>query len=233
MGRASRRKRQAQGQRRDRPALIEKLKDQVQLLRVLGDSFDSGTRVVGYPLATTIRILVHQTQSSDALLAQMGELSKMRFLDTSLPINPQNLLKSHGGLVLMKMTSGTGVEWVPRKEVPPMPSAPPRQVPFRSWWDSDVTRDSAGNLWSRRSMVLSVANKEGGAHIDPSQPLDIRAIEEENSMGWTYRDSLVTDQPASNGPLLPSIRQVAYELELSIIERLSSDLAKAAPIQSR
>jgi len=65
-------------------------------------------------------------------------------------------------------------------------------------------------------MVLSIANKEGGAHIDPTQPLDIRAIEEENSMGWTYQDPIVKDQPASNGPLLPSIRQIAYELELSI-----------------
>ncbi len=217
-----------QAQHRDRPALIQKLKDQLELLHMLGEAFDSGARVVAYPLATTIRVLVHQTGSSHALLAQLGELSKMRFLDTALPIDPRNLLQAHGGLVVMKMASGTGIEWVPRKEVPPMPHAQPHEVPFRSWWESDINRDSDGNLWSRRSMVLSIANKEGGAHIDPTQPLDIHAIEEENSMGWTYNDSLVSGQPASNGPLLPSIRQVAYELELSIMKHLRSGLAKAA-----
>jgi hypothetical protein len=204
------------------------LKDQLELLHMLGEAFDSGARVVAYPLATTIRVLVHQTGSSHALLAQLGELSKMRFLDTALPIDPRNRLQAHGGLVLMKMISGTGIEWAPRKEVPPMPHAQPHEVPFRSWWESDITRDSEGTLWSRGRMVLSIANKEGGAHIDPTQPLDIRAIGEENSMGWTYNDSLISDQPASNGPLLPSIRQVAHEIEVSIMKHLSSDLAKQA-----
>jgi hypothetical protein len=228
VGRSSRKKDQARAERRHRPALLQKLKDQLELLHMLGDAFDSGTRVVGYPLATTVRVLVHQTATSHALLAQLGELHKMRFLDTALPIDPRNLLQAHGGLVLMKMTSGTGIEWVPRKEVPPMPRAQPQEVPFRSWWEGNVTRDGEGTLWSRRRMVLSIANIEGGAHIDPTQPLDIRAIEEENSMGWTYNDSLVSDQPASNGPLLPSIRQVAYEVEESIMNHLSSDLVEAA-----
>jgi hypothetical protein len=228
VGRASQRKKQAQAQRRDRPALIKKLKDQLELLRMLGEAFDSGSRVVAYPLATTIRVLVHRTGSSHALLAQLDELSKMPFLDTALPVNPRNMLKSHGGLVIMKMTSGTGIEWVPRKEVPPVPLAQPHDIPFRSWWENDITRDSIGNLWSRRNLVLSIANKEGGAHIDPAQPLDIHAIEEENSMGWTYNDALIHDQPASNGPLLPSIRQIAYEVELSIMKHFSSEIVKTA-----
>lgn len=225
MGRASQRKKRTQAQRRDRPALIRKLKDQLQLLHMLGEVFDSGQRVVAYPLATAIRVLVYHTEKSHALLAQLGELSKMQFLDTSLPIIPQNLLQSHAGLVLIKMTTGTGIEWVPRNEVLPMPHAQPHDVSFQSWWKTDITRDSELTPWSRARMVLSVANKEGGAHIVPTQPLDVHAIEEENSMGWTYRDSIVSDQPMSNGPLLPSIRQIAYELELSIARHFSSDLA--------
>jgi hypothetical protein len=214
-----------QAQRRERPALIRKVKDQVQLLHVLGEAFDSGHRVVAYPLATAIRVLVHDTAKSHVLLAQIGEITKMQFLDTSLPINPRNLLKSHSGLALIKMTSGIGIEWVPRNEVPvPTPGAEPRDVPFKLWWETDNTSDSEGTLWSRRRMVLDIANKEGGAHIDPAQPLDIQAIEEENSMGWTYHDPIVSDQPMSNGPLMPSIRQIAYELEMSITKHLASEL---------
>src|ERR1019366_9006734 len=201
-----------QAQYRDRADLIRKLREQVQLLSVLGESFDAGQKIVGYPLATTIRVLVHDTASSHALLAQLGELSAMQFVDTSMPINPRNLIKSHGGLVMMKMTTGTGAEWVPRKEVPmPVPGSEPRDVSFQSWWqDMDVTRDSDGTVWSRRRMVLAIANKEGGAHIDPTQPLNVHAIEEANSMGWKYRDPIVGDQLMSNGPLIPSVRRIAY-----------------------
>jgi hypothetical protein len=213
-----------QSQQRDRPQLIEKIRQQAELLRVLGAQFGAGHRVLGYPLATTIRVLVHDTNSSHALLAQLGELTAMPFTDTSLPVSPDNMLPSHGGLVLMKMITGTGIEWVPRAEIPPAPGAEPRDTQFAPWWNTDVMRDSHGTLWSRRRMVLTIANKEGGAHIDPAQPVDVRAIEEENSMGWTYHDPINGDQPMSRGPLMPSIRQIAYELEQSITRHLASEL---------
>lgn len=224
MGKASRSKQQAQAERRNRPQLIEKIRQQVQLLHVLGEQFDAGHRVVSYPLSTVIRVLVHDTNLSHALLAQAGELKSMPFIDTSDPIDPNNLLPSHGGLVLMKMTSGVGSEWVPSCELPPAPAAMPRDVQFAPWWHTDVMRDSNGTGWSRKRMVLAIANKEGGAHIDPDQPLDVRAIEEENSMGWSYRDPIKGSQPMSNGPLMPSIRQIAHELEQSVTRHLASEL---------
>jgi hypothetical protein len=224
VGRASRAKQQAQAQRRNRTELIEKIREQVQVLDVLGEQFDAGHRVMGYPLATTIRVLVHDTNQSHALLAQVGELTKMPFINTSAPINPRNLLMAHGGLVIMRIAAGTGSTWVPRVGLPPAPDAQPHDVQFAPWWNTDVMRDSDSTLWSRKRMVLAIANKEGGAHIDPEQPVDVRAIEEENSMGWTYRDPIKDDQPISEGPLLPSMRQIAYELEHSIVRHLAAEL---------
>lgn len=226
MGRASNRKKEAAQQRRDRPNLLNKLREQRDVLRALGQIFDAGNRVIGYPLSTTVRVLVHNTRTSHALLEQTGDLSSMPFLDTSLPIDPKNLL-SHGGLVVMQMTTGRGASWVPRVAVPgpPVPGAEPRLVPFGTWWTQDVMKDHNGKLWSRARMVLAIANKEGGAHIDPTQPVDLRAIEEENSMGWHYHDPLVGNQPMSNGPLMPSIRQIAHELEASITSYFATELA--------
>jgi hypothetical protein len=216
-----------QAQRRDRPHLVEKVREQVELLHVLGGQFDAGHRVLGYPLATAIRVLVHDTSRSFALLGQLGELTRMPFVDTSLPINPSHLTRSHGGLVLMKMTAGTGIEWVPRVEIPPQPGSEPRDVQFTAWWNTDVMRDSQDTLWSRGRMVRAIANQEGGAHVDPDQPVDVRAIEEENSMGWKYHDPINGQQPMSQGPLMPSIRQIAYELEQSINRHLASELGVA------
>lgn len=219
MGRASRSKQDAQAQRRERPQLMKKIREQVRLLQILGRQFDAGDRVLGYPLATAIRVLVHDTEKSHALLAQVQELNTMPFLDTSAPINPKNLL-SHGGLVIMKIIPGVGNEWGPRKEAPPASNAQPRDVRFAPWWNTDLMRDMKGSMWNRKAMVLAIANKEGGAHIDPVQPVNVRAIEDENSMGWSYREPIIGNKPMSEGPLMSSIRQIAYELEESITKQL-------------
>jgi hypothetical protein len=180
MGQASNRKKQRAKQRRDRPHLLEKIREQREVLRLLGDVFDASNPVVGYPLSTTIRVLVHQTTVSHALLEQSGDLSKMPFRDTSLAINPANLL-AHGGLVVMQMTMGQGAAWIPRLAVPgpSVPGAESRDVPFGSWWKTDVMKDHDGIVWSRSRMVLSIANKEGGAHIDPTHLRGRRARQHE------------------------------------------------------
>jgi hypothetical protein len=43
-------------------------------------------------------------------------------------------------------------------------------------------------------------------------------------MGWTYLDPIAGDRPMLNGPLLPSIRQIAYELERSITRHMGAEL---------
>jgi len=43
-------------------------------------------------------------------------------------------------------------------------------VSFGQWWAMTVLRDAAGRTWSRKKLVLDLANKEGGAHLDPRQP---------------------------------------------------------------
>lgn len=217
-----------QAYRRDRADLMRKVREEVELLRVLGATFDSGHRVAAYALATTIRVLVHDTTSSHALLAQLGELSTMQFRDTSLPMDLSGPINTNGGLVLLTKRTDGDAAWAPLCEAPTPASAPrPRDIAFQPWWGNDVLSDSQGTRWSRRRMVLAIANQEGGAHIDPSQPVDVHAIEEENSMGFGYSDPIAGDRPMSTGPLLSAIRQIAYELEQSISGHLSSELAQA------
>jgi hypothetical protein len=43
-------------------------------------------------------------------------------------------------------------------------------------------------------------------------------------MGWKYVDPVKGDVPMREGPLLPSIREIAYELEHSIARGLGAEL---------
>lgn len=167
-------------------------------------------------LALSIRVLVHDTGQSHSLLGQLGLKEAMRFRDTVLPLDPENLLPSQPGLVIHAVTVGEGARWVaPLDELTPPRIKPP--VSFDAWWSEPHTRDVHGREWNRQRMVLDVANTEGGAHVDPLRYEDLRQLDEENSMGWLFSDPLAgDDQSYLNGPMLPSIRQIAFELQSTL-----------------
>lgn len=201
---------------RQLPDLQRKLLDQMDLLAALGALFDDGRWVAALPLAVSIRVLVHQTVKSEALLQQLGMLGSLRFADTAEHVNPKNLLPT-SGLTMMRMTAGVGADWVaPLDNL--APSRVHARIPFSSWWTAAVVNDRAGNEWSRRDLVLHLANKEGGAHVDPRAPDDsLRALEEDNSLGWTFTDPIVGEGvPMLNGPIPPSVRQIAHELHATL-----------------
>lgn len=218
VGRASRRKQERRLQRRSRPRLLTHVREQHELLRAVGGGFDDGTPVLALPLAVTIRTLVHNTQRSAALLAQLNELDELRFVDTALYIDPGNLMDTWG-VVLMEIEAGGGARWIaPLGGELLSPARIREPVPFRKWWTTPMmTSKRDGRAWSRRDLVLFLANKEGAAHVDPYAPDEtLRALEEDNSWGWTTTDPIVGDSAMRNGPIRPSIRQIAWELEQTI-----------------
>lgn len=64
-----------------------------------------------------------------------------------------------------------------------------------------------------------MANTDGGAHVDPSLNAAYEALARQNSFGWFI---VASDgvQPFANTPVLPSIRQVAYELDRTLTTHL-------------
>ena len=62
--------------------------------------------------------------------------------------------------------------------------------------------------------------------MDPVIPEDLWALEEDNSMGWQHSDPIVGEGvPMINGPILPSVRQIGHELQLSLEAGLGDRLS--------
>jgi hypothetical protein len=196
--------------------LQRKLREQVDLLEVESATFDAGNPVMARPLAVCVRVLVHDTSASAALLQQLGMLDTILFADTALHVDPNNLLPTPG-LTIVRMTGGQGADWVaPLDMLTPSRIRPP--IRFEPWWTTAVINDRMGHAWSGRDLVLFLANKEGGAHVDPRAPNEaIRALEEDNSIGWMFSDPIAGEGvPMLNGPIPPSVRQIAHELHLTL-----------------
>ena len=76
-------KAERQAMARLRPQLESRLSEQRSLLEHLGRLYDDTTPAAALPLATCLRVLLHHTDRSHALLHQLGELDGTMFVDTA------------------------------------------------------------------------------------------------------------------------------------------------------
>lgn len=194
-----------------RADLVEHLRDQIAFLHASAKAFDAGSEGEAKRLATVLRVLLHDTSRSASLLGQLGLKEKISYVDTASPINPRNLLATPG-LVMMQMSSEEGGSYIA-----PLDNLSPERVqpnkPFPDWWEQPVTKDSGGNLFSRKDYVLTASNKEGGAHVDHSLDAAYADLTKNNALGCVYSTGAGPEQPMDRNPAFASVRQIAYEVE--------------------
>ena len=188
--------------------LKDQLKDQIDFLIKSSKAYDEGFTSEAKRLATGIRVLLHDTQNLTSLLTLLKK-NDILFYDTSLDYNPNNLLPTLG-LIMLK-SGPNGGEYV----TPLGGGAPTRyqkgKIPFIQWWNKIVLVDDKGNRLTRKDLVLTVCNKDGGAHVDPKLDEAYFALSRSNSLGWKYIKNGVEKDFASR-PELASIRQISYEV---------------------
>ena len=179
---------------------------------------------------------------------------RLIMLNTARPLNPHNLA-AHQGLVLMKLQAAPGagvmaslslagkpietqknVPGAPKATAtyelivtgPPNPALPPSWVSFTRWWEELVIKTSDRTTFTRKQLVLTMTNQDGGAHVDPELCADYARLTKFNSQGWGIETSGITVAP-DNSIADSSVRQIAHELERSILESFWNDDGGLAP----
>jgi hypothetical protein len=147
---------------RSRAQLVEALRQQFELLKAACLAYDQGDSLQSRNIALRLRVLLH---GSGATLALMKVLKHLRFPDTSTMSLPPN---SHAciGMLRCVIEQGVGATWVPLLEGWPegQPRNPDR--PFNRWWSAISIPSSEGIGFSRCDLVTNMANRDGGAHVD-------------------------------------------------------------------
>ncbi|HEY3486719.1 MAG TPA: hypothetical protein VGL10_01520 [Gammaproteobacteria bacterium] len=200
--------------------LLQHLKEQFGFLARSCTAYDAQYRDEGKRIAVVLRTLLHDTNKSKSLLGLLGLKQSIAFLDTALPLNPKNLL-SHAGLTMMRVTE-KAAEYVPCLDENPT-GRPRRKIFFPEWWNAVVIVDQNKNKFNRRELILAVANKDGGAHVDPTLDAAYAALTRNNSMGWIFQKGEIQE------PLLPielaSIRQIGHEVISTLKHKMPKVLA--------
>ncbi|MGI8550325.1 MAG: hypothetical protein ACR2PL_05915, partial [Dehalococcoidia bacterium] len=202
--------------------LQDQLQRQLGRLRRSSEVFDQGAEDEACGLAVVLRVLLHDRgTSSKSLLGQLGIKDHLRFADTALHVREQNLLSAHG-LTVGRIVAADGAI-TEAAFVAPLGQLDDTRIhvdqPFDRWWTTNVIKDQWGNVFSRKKLTLLTADKDGGAHVDPDLPADYYTLSRGNSMGMTVV-SQGEERDFDNAVAYPSIRQIVYEVERTLVKNL-------------
>lgn len=182
--------------------LNNQLLHQIQFLKTSSDSYDSGIKEEAKRLASTIRTLLHDTKSSKSLLGQLDVKLKIYYFNTAIA-------DTKFGLTGIR-TSTDGVNSVTEYIAPLDKLGPKRKenpwVTFPEWWKQMIVLNDGDSRFTRQDLILSLANQDGGSHVDPGLNKPYANLSRNNSLNVYHLDNPV------KGVELASVRQISFEL---------------------
>jgi hypothetical protein len=184
--------------------LQDQLEDQLYFLEASALAYDRGQDREAKRLATALRVLVHDKGSrSRSILTQLN-MKSQPFYDSAPDYNAYNWA-AHAGLTCVALDPhGSSTKILPCLD---RIAEKPAWVSFDAWWGKIVVVALKRHEFRRRDLVLTLADTDGGAHVDPDIPEKYYLLTRGNSLGWTN---------GHNGPVLgialASVRQIAHEV---------------------
>ncbi len=226
-----------------------------KILKFLSNScrdYDAGDEDEAIRMALELRKLLYDGGSSHALLTQWGVKNTLRFVDTGIyprlldialqefadeRENGQIALEGNpglSGLVTIKFDSNGAPYFAPPLGESVFHQQDPRRKAyggmhsFDSWWDAELVKASSGRIFSRKNLILIIANQDAGAHVDPELDADFQDLCVDN-LGIQARVGVSKDEAedflSGEGEPIPavsknlpyaSIRQIVFEVQTTI-----------------
>jgi hypothetical protein len=171
-------------------------------------AFDAGCVDEAIRMATTIRVLIHNTATSTSLLKHLNAttISLMSSCDGA---SPSALLYMGLGVQQVKNEAGT----IKATYAPLLDGPVKIYVPVSKWWDMIVYVLGSGARLSRKKIVLTAANKDGGAHVDSALTPEYEALARDGSVGYFVSSMRgKTNEQAFTEAHLVAVRQMVHEL---------------------
>ena len=190
-----------------RSDLAELLQEQIGFLERSCASFDEGYIDEAKRIAVIVRVLLHDTASSHSLFRQLGYKDYM-LIDTCPSLEgeiPGKIFQA--GLAIPSLKG-----YIPRHEV--SSTVNPVWLGFDNWWNNPVIK-TQDRTYSRRELVLILANKEGGAHVNPTLTAHYEKLKHEGS-GIFLSQNGKKPEPMTKQEHT-CLRQIAFELIESLV----------------
>ncbi len=198
------------------------LKKQLGFLHRSCQWYDEGYVDEAIRIATSIRTLIHDTQSSTSLLKHLNATGIK--LWSTVAGAPEDAVH-YQGMGQYRIQGGVGASFGPSFDHTPTMEL----LPVRDWWEqvmyvfsirpeATAEADDIRVLrLSRRNIVLWATNKDGGAHVDAKLPLAYETLAADGALGSFYQeiDGVRQEIPIKYAHLV-SLRQMGFEVLRSL-----------------
>ncbi len=135
--------------------ITQKLTEQLNFIRRSCTSFDQGHEDEALRIATSLRILFHDTGKSVSLMKHLA-LKDTTMLSSSRGLGDFKDYLSHR----IDLTSEAPIKMIP------LLGERFRVLPLGDWWSNEAVFIYNNEGHARKKIILSAANKDGGAHVD-------------------------------------------------------------------
>jgi hypothetical protein len=188
----------------DNNELERHLIEQIELLETSCELYDSGKINEAKRIAVCIRTLFHDTRNSKSLLGQLQKKSNL-FYSSNLPIAEESI-SSFFGLCMIGM-KGNDSKYYPKLDEMTFSS---QWLPFEEWWNEVIFRDKGFNKITRKSLITTTTNQDGGAHVDEKIDEIYYNLSRNNSLNI----SIIVDGIKNHIPQpdKAAIRQIGHEI---------------------
>lgn len=172
--------------------------------------FNEGTEDEAFRIATALRVLFHDTPNSTSLLTHMNSTDIP--VITSIPTN---------GYVSVSHFPFHHMVQLEKRKIPVFGRFPiyRKEIKATEWWNQGVIW--INRKWvTRKQVVLWLANKDGGAHVDKELPEDYVALMETMKFFVDYSEEkipikqplILTWQLGYEVLMSPSFKALASEI---------------------
>jgi hypothetical protein len=207
---------------RSESQLIKSLEQQFELLSGACGRYDGGDPLETLNIATRLRVIL---EGPTSLLVQLRLVNELPFMDTSthrLDPDRHPCIANLG----VKIEAGVGGRWLPLGDGWPDGQPRPPDALFATWWKEPILPKSTEDgfeptpSFSRRQLVLAVANQDGGTHVLP-RDADYDALTTDSfahEVGFHSPTGEVNFYPMETNASEACIRQIGHEV-LRTLER--------------
>ena len=190
------------------------LLEQMDFLQASAERFDSGHEHEAKRMATVVRVLLYE-KGQTPLLREMNLREEVDWLSLGSAFEAGNLAVTNS-LVSMRMSFPAGASFESHATIPgqPLPWAHWRE--FDSWWSGDpvIHNPQSGLSFSRRNLILMLANRDGGAHVGRlSKEEQVLASGQATSWAADFGHGVVD---VMDSPVPASVRTIAAEVIATI-----------------
>jgi hypothetical protein len=192
----------------------ENLKTHLSFIARSCELYDQGYKEEALRIAVSLRVMFHDTIRSTSLLKHLQKKESINLISTF--VSQQSMSAKFGNMnwhtVIPLMLTSQGVQ-VPINSWPTM-----SVLVVDDWWQEQIWLEGPIAL-SRKDIILSAANQDGGAHVDANPNEKTKKVKR-----GPETTVMINGKPLEGGMSnhhLPLIRQMAYEvLECKELYRL-------------